>query len=184
MDMNRSTNDHLPDEEVLFSLMGAYYDELFRYGVKFTANVEETKDALNQFFIHFWDNRDKLRKVENLKGYLFVSYKRWLIVHLQKIQKNRPVLLSESLENCGISEHSYEEYLVKRIRDEELSAVLKDAIGSLPPRQRQLLQMRFYEHMGFEEIAQKTSLTIRTVYNKLHEAIKKLRTHKGIEKLR
>lgn len=184
MDTNRSTHDHPPDEEIFFSLMGNYYDELFRYGVKFTANVEETKDALNQFFIHFWDNRDKLGKVENLKGYLFVSYKRWLIVHLQKIQKNRPVFLSESLENCGISEHSYEDYLEKQIRDEELCAVLKDAIGSLPPRQRQLLQMRFYEHMGFEEIAQKTSLTIRTVYNKLHEAIKKLRTHKGIEKLR
>jgi RNA polymerase sigma-70 factor (ECF subfamily) len=184
MDTNGSVHDHLPDEEVFFSLMATYYDELFRYGVKFTANVEETKDALNQFFIHFWENRDKLKKVENLKGYLFVSYKRWLIVHLQKLQKNRSLLLSESLLDSGLSEYSYEDYLEKQIRDEELCQVLKEAISSLPPRQRQLLQMRFYERMGFEEIAQKTSLTIRTVYNKLHEAIKKLRTHKGIERLR
>src|SRR5688572_1459431 len=183
MPTNRSVPGHLPDEEALFSLMGLYYDELFRYGVKFTADVEETKDALNQFFIHFWDNRDKLKKVENLKGYLFVSYKRWLIVHLQKLQKNRSFFLSESLAN-ELSEQPYEDYLVKQIRDEELGLVLKDAIKTLPQRQRQLLQMRFYEHMGFEEIAQRTSLSIRTVYNKLHEAIKKLRTHKGIEKLR
>ena len=183
MNTSKPLSDHLPGEEALFSLMGLYYDELFRYGVKFTADVEETKDALNQFFIHFWDNRDKLEKVENLKGYLFVSYKRWLIVHLQKLQKLRPLYLSENLAN-ELSEQSYEDFLVKQIRDEELSLVLKDAIKALPPRQRQLLQMRFYEHMGFEEIGQRTSLTVRTVYNKLHEAIKKLRSNKRIDKFR
>lgn len=184
MDANKPVPGHSPNEELLFSLMSAYYNELFRYGVKFTADVEETKDALNQFFIHFWDNRDKLEKVENLKAYLFVSYKRWLIVHLRKLQKTRSLFLSENLLSTELSTYSYEEYLEKQIRNEDLARVMKEAINSLPPRQRQLLQMRFYEHMDFEEIAQKTSLTIRTVYNKLHEAIKKLRTHKGIEKLR
>jgi RNA polymerase sigma factor (sigma-70 family) len=175
--------DHLPDEEVLFSLMELYYDELFRYGIKFTADVEGTKDALNQFFIHFWDNRAKLAKVDNLKGYLFVSYKRWLIISIRKWQKNRPVSLTDSLISEP-AEQSYEEYLVKQIREEEESVVLKDAIKTLPERQRQLLQMRFYEHMGFEEIAERTSLSQRTVYNKLHEAIKKLRTNQSVKKLK
>jgi RNA polymerase sigma factor (sigma-70 family) len=183
MDSNKSHVNHLPGEEALFSLMGLYYDELFRYGIKFTADVEGTKDALNQFFIHFWDNREKLEKVDNLKAYLFVSYKRWLIVHLQQNKKNRSLSLSDNF-IADLTEQPYEEYLVKQIRYEELSTVLKDAIKTLPNRQRQLLQMRFYEHMNFEEIAQKTSLSIRTIYNKLHEAIKKLRTHTAIKKLR
>ena len=71
MDANKPLIDHFPGEEVLFPLMGLYYDELFRYGIKFTADVEGTKDALNQFFIHFWDNRDKPQKVDNLKRCLF-----------------------------------------------------------------------------------------------------------------
>ncbi len=183
MDVNKPLVDHLPDEEVLFSLMGLYYDELFRYGIKFTADVEGTKDALNQFFIHFWDNRAKLAKVDNLKGYLFVSYKRWLIVSIRKSQKDRPVSLTGSLISEP-AEQSYEEYLVKQIREDEESLVLKDAIKTLPERQRQLLQMRFYENMGFAEIAERTSLSLRTVYNKLHEAIKKLRTHQSIKKLK
>jgi RNA polymerase sigma factor (sigma-70 family) len=183
MDANKPLIDHLPDEEVLFSLMGLYYDELFRYGIKFTADVEGTKDALNQFFIHFWDNRAKLEKVDNLKGYLFVSYKRWLIICLQKSQKGRLLTITDNFSNEP-TEQSYEDYLVKQIRDEELCQVLKDAIKALPGRQRQLLQMRFYEHMRFEEIAERTSLSIRTVYNKLHEAIKKLRTNEAIKKLR
>ena len=183
MDPNKPLIDHLPDEEVLFSLMRLYYDDLFRYGIKFTGDVVDTKDAVNQFFIHFWDNRDKLGKVDNLKAYLFVSFKRWLITRLQQSKKNRQVSLTDNLSN-ELTEQSYEEFLVGQVSNEELGLVLKNAIAALPPRQRKLLQLRFYEHLGFEEIAEKTSLSVRTVYNKLHEAIKKLRSNSSIKKLR
>ena len=183
MPANSSSTDLLPNEEALFSLMGLYYNELFRYGVKFTGHVEETKDALNQFFIHFWEQREKLQKVDDLKAYLFVSYKRWLIVHLQKLQKHHSLFLTGDA-NTGISEQSYEEYLINKLTEEESGQILKEAIKKLPARQRELLQLRFYDHLGFEEISRKTSLTVRTVYNKLHEAIKKLRTDKQVEKLR
>ena len=183
MDANKPLIDHLPDEEVLFSVMGLYYDDLFRYGIKFTADVNGTKDALNQFFIHFWDNRDKLEKVDNLKAYLFVSFKRWLIAQLQQSKKNRLVSLADQVSE-ELVEQSYEDYLVKQIRNEEIGLVLKDAIRSLPERQRKLLQMRFYEHLEFDEIAERTSLSIRTIYNKLHEAIKKLRSNSNIKRLR
>jgi len=183
MDANKPLIDHLPDEEVLFSLMGLYYDDLFRYGIKFTADLDGTKDALNQFFIHFWDNRDKLEKVDSLKAYLFVSFKRWLIGQLQQSKKNHLVSLTDHVSE-ELIEQSYEDYLVKQIRNDEIGLVLKDAIRTLPERQRKLLQMRFYEHLGFDEIAERTSLSIRTVYNKLHEAIKRLRSNSNIKRLR
>jgi RNA polymerase sigma-70 factor (ECF subfamily) len=139
VDANKPLIDHLPDEGVLFSLMGLYYDDLFRYGIKFTADADGTKDALNQFFIHFWENRDKLEKVDNLKAYLFVSFKRWLIAQFQQSKKNRLVSLTDNL-NDELTEQSYEDYLVTQIGNEELALVLKHAIRTLPERQRKLLQ--------------------------------------------
>src|SRR4030095_16694438 len=120
MDPNKPLIDHLPDEEVLFSLMGLYYDDLFRYGIKFTGDADETKDAINQLFIHFWDNRDKLGKVDNLKAYLFVSFRRWLIARLQQSKKHHQVCLTDNLTN-ELAEQSYEEYLVGQISNEELA---------------------------------------------------------------
>ena len=183
MDPNKPLIDHLPDEEVLFSLMGLYYDDMFRYGMKFTADADETKGAINQFFIHFWDNRDKLGKVDNLKAYLFVSFRRCLIGRLQQSKKHRYVNLTDNLNN-ELAEQSYEDYLVGQVGNKELAHVLKIAIAALPVRQRKLLQLRFYEQLGFEEIAERTSLSVRTIYNKLHEAIKKLRSNSSIQKLR
>jgi RNA polymerase sigma-70 factor (ECF subfamily) len=183
MDARKPLREYLPNEESLFALMGQYYDELFRYGIKFTADIEITKDALNQFFIHFWENREKLAVVEHLKAYLFVSYKRWLIHYLQSIKKTHAVAISEDLAT-ELVEQPYEEYLVQQIREAEFSSVLADAIRTLPDRQRELLQLRFYEHLDYDEIALRTSLSLRTVYNKLHEAIKKLRKHSALQRLR
>jgi RNA polymerase sigma factor (sigma-70 family) len=171
------------NEESFFRLINQHYDDLFRYGVKFTSNADRTKDCLNQFFIHFWENRGKLEQVDNLKAYLFVSYKRWLINFLRQQQKERMLHLSESLQN-NLDEKSYEDYLVETIKEGELAQVLRNAIDELPPRQKQLLQLRFYEHLSYEEISQKTQLSTRTVYNKLHEAIKKLRSGKLLFLLR
>ena len=81
-------------EEGFFRIMNQYYDDLFRYGVKFTANAECTKDCLNQFFIHLWEKRESFGKADNLKAYLFVSYKRWLIHFLRQQQKDRLLHLS------------------------------------------------------------------------------------------
>ena len=86
--------------------------------------------------------------------------------------------------NNELAEQSYEDYLVGQVCNEELAHVLKIAIAALPVRQRKLLQLRFYEQLGFEEIAERTSLSVRTIYNKLHEAIKKLRSNSSIQKLR
>lgn len=165
------------NEEAFFRIMNQYYDDLFRYGIKFTSNADSTKDCLNQFFIHFWESREKLEKADNLKAYLFVSYKRWLVNYLRQQQKDRLLHLSENLQN-NLYEKSYEDYLIATIKEGELAQVLRNAIEGLPPRQKQLLQLRFYEHLSYEEISRKTLLSTRTVYNKLHEAIKKLRSGK------
>lgn len=173
----------LDTEETLFAFMDQYYNELFRYGVKFTADIEGTKDNINQFFIHIWVNRDKLENVQDLKAYIFVSYKRWLITYLQHKQKYPHISLDDQ-SGFELSEKSFEDFLVQQIKDKELSRAFLEAIALLPKRQKELLKLRFYDHLSFEEIASLTSLSIRTVYNKLHEAINKLRNNSSLIHLR
>jgi RNA polymerase sigma-70 factor (ECF subfamily) len=57
-------------------------------------------------------------------------------------------------------------------------------MSSLPNRQRELIQLRYYEQLSCEEIALRTGLSLRTIYNKLHEGLKKLRTHSLVESIR
>lgn len=167
------------NEQSLFLVMQYYYNDLFRYGIKFTADAEKTKDIINQFFLHIWDHRSKINAVENIKNYLVVSFKRFLIQQLCKKKINFRFMQQQE----ELTELPYESYIIATQQDNIIKKVLHDMIGALPPRQKQLLQMRFYEQMSYEAIAEKTSLSVRTVYNKLHEGVKKLRANSTIRKI-
>lgn len=160
------------DKEALFSMMTFYYNDLFRYGIKFTADKDLTKDIIGQFFLHVWDHRKQFSTAENIKGYLVVSFKRFVFNYLSKISQQ----LNIAEQQPETFEYPYEDYIIAWQNEEAVKLILRDAIEALPDRQRELVQLRYYEQMSYEEIAAKTSLSIRTVYNKLHEAIKKLRS--------
>ena len=53
--------------------------------------------------------------------------------------------------------------------------MLQSYLNELPARQKELIFMKFYEGLSYDEIVQQTGLSHRTVYNKIHEALKKLK---------
>jgi len=152
--------------------MTSYYNDLFRYGIKFTADKDLTKDIIVEFFLHIYDHRSSFESADNVKPYIIISYKRFVIAYLTKISRQ----LDIEEQQPSSYEYSYEDYIIAWQNEETMKKLLRSAIESLPERQRELIQLRYYEQMSHEEIAVKTKLSIRTVYNKLHEAIKKLRT--------
>ena len=166
--------------DALFSIMTLYYNDLFRYGIRLTADVENTKDIVNQFFLHAWDHREKFVAAENIKAYLVVSFRRFLINHLRTTFPFKSV--ADYPEEP--MEHSYEDYIICYQENEALKKALYESIQLLPSRMKELLMLRFYENMSYEEIAEKNSLNIRTVYNKIHLALKKLRSFELLQQIR
>ncbi len=166
------------NHEALFSLMSLHYNELFRYGIRFTADKDLTKDLIGQFFLHVWDHRHQFARVKNVEAYLLVSFRHFLLNYHRKISRQL------ELPDSGLIEFSYEEYLIAWQEKEMVRNTLSEALQSLPERQRQLVQLRFYEQLSNDEIARRTGLSLRTVYNKLHEALKKLRSHSLLECIR
>jgi RNA polymerase sigma-70 factor (ECF subfamily) len=68
-------------------------------------------------------------------------------------------------------ETSWEETLIIKDEHEAMSKHLMAVINALPARQRELILLKFYEGLSYDAITQKTGLTHRTVYNKIHEAL-------------
>jgi DNA-directed RNA polymerase specialized sigma24 family protein len=69
------------------------------------------------------------------------------------------------------SEVSREETLILKDGHESVCRNLAQIINNLPARQRELIQLRFYDGLGYDAIVEKTGLAHRTVYNKIHEAL-------------
>jgi RNA polymerase sigma-70 factor (ECF subfamily) len=166
------------DHKSLFTLMTLYYNDLYRYGIKFTADRDLTKDLIGQFFLHVWDHRLQFAGVQNVKGYLITSFRHFLLNYHRKISRQL------ELPETELVEFPYEEYLIASQENEVLRKTLQQAIESLSDRQRELIQMRYYELLSTDEISERTGLSLRTIYNKLHEALKKLRSNALVESIR
>lgn len=161
-------------KEALFSLYNGMYFHLVRFGLKFIADDELVKDCINQLFLKLWEKHSSLPEVSEIRSYLFTAFRRLILDELSyrsKIDAAINQLASEDREN----ELSYEEIIINIQKDEKVKVKLHKAISQLTPRQKELIRLKFFEGLSYEQIALETSQTVKTAYNTIYDAIKMLR---------
>lgn len=163
----------LGDKQALFELYNRMYFHLIRFGLKINADDELVKDCVNQIFLNLWDKRERLPPVNNVRAYVMTSLRRCMLDQLNYLNKTNTAL-NQMIAEEG-NELSYEEIMINLQQDEELKHKLSLAIQQLTPRQMELIQLRFFEGLSYDQIAEKTSQTVKTAYNTIYDAIKALR---------
>jgi RNA polymerase sigma-70 factor (ECF subfamily) len=58
----------------------------------------------------------------------------------------------------------------RALKNKQLSAAIDKAVGNLPPDYRELIQLRHFAELSYEEIATMKKLPLGTVKNKLFRA--------------
>lgn len=162
------------DKQALFELYNNMYFHLIRFGLKINADDELVKDCVNQIFLNLWDKRARLTAVDNVKSYLMTSLRRCMLDQLAYEDK-----MTHAVNQMGAEEEwaelSYEEIMIRLQQDDELKQKLQQAIKQLTPRQMELIQMKFFEGLTYEQIAERTAQTVKTAYNTIYDAIKTLK---------
>ncbi len=166
------------DKTAFFSIYKEYYTSLFQYGFSLTRDKELSKDCIQEMYLELWNTRLTLNNnVADVKAYLFT----WL---RRKISRTITIRNREKLgENSAITdieECSYEDLLIAFQSTEKRKRKLATALNNLSKKQLELLRLKFYDNLSYEEIAEKSSLTIRTVYNTIYEALRHLRENVGL----
>lgn len=165
------------EKQGLYACFSLFYDDLYRFGLSLYRNPELIKESIQNLFIELWKIRDRLAEVENIQQYVFTIYKRIIYKTNQKLI-HKEVLVDVDTEEIAaqyITVGSYETILIASQEDEHLKKRLRYALSNLSPRQKEIIQMRYFDCMSFKEISLKTELTERTVYNTLHNAVNVLR---------
>jgi RNA polymerase sigma-70 factor (ECF subfamily) len=151
-----------------------HYQSLFSYGFSLTANREMTKDCIQELFTEIWKTRDSLnKKVSNVRSYLFTWLRRKMLHEMSRLsgEKNSYSHFERSLSNVL----PYEDLLIAFQQTEEDKYNLKSALKKLSKGQLEVIRLKFFENLSYSEIAVKTSLSVRTIYNLIYEALGHLR---------
>ena len=73
------------------------------------------------------------------------------------------------------AEQPYESVLMDMQEEAGIREKLHKVLDRLSPRQKEIIRLRYYEQMAIRDIAAKTLLAERTVYNTLYNALEILR---------
>lgn len=167
------------DKEMFLALYRKYYHSLLFIGLKEIKDAHLVKDVIQQQFLYLWEKRQSISEARDVRAYLITTFLRKLSADWRESEKRGNLMVAWN----NLAEQqapSPEEILIMHNERRDLYEALTERLNALPVRQKELIIMRFYEGLSYEEIVQRTGLTHRTVYNKVHEAIKKLRL--GLDK--
>lgn len=161
------------DENALFSLYNELYSQLYSYGMYVCNTRVIVEDCINELFLEVYDRREKMPEVTNVKSYFFTYLRRKILK--EKKQVERPLLTHDNLQQ--VFEESILENIIQLQMEEEVKQKILKAINELSPRQKQIIILKYYENISYDEIATQLNLSLRTVYNNAFEAIQVLRNN-------
>ena len=162
------------NKELFLALYKKYYHALLFIGLKEIRDSSLVKDSIQQLFLYLWEKRETIGAAKNIKSYLVSSFLRKLNQDWKKTGKDSALELTAD-NHSEDPQPNPEERLISKDQQGRLGKLLMGRINALPNRQKELIVMRFYEGLSYDEIIEKTSLSHRTVYNKIHEGVKKLK---------
>lgn len=149
------------------------YDCLVATGLRNGLELEQVKDTIHHLFLHFAEKRLNLEAIHNPKAYILLCFKRRLIdQHRLTTRRHR----QQAAMRGDACEPSIDAIIEAGDTATELAQRLKAAYQKLPARCRRVIFLKYYEGLSNEEIAARTGLALRSVYNNLSEGIKLLRT--------
>jgi RNA polymerase sigma factor (sigma-70 family) len=164
--------------ESAFSRMyNGHIRSLLSYGTKLSSDINLVEDCIHDLFIELWDRKAFLGDTSSIKLYLFKGLKRKIIHALVRNRKNALSSDLDPLEeeytfNFTLSyETEWVEQQAFRAREEKLGKVLE----KLPKAQREVVYLRFFAGMSYEEIASLMAINYQSVNNHVYRAMKSLR---------
>lgn len=152
-----------------------YLDALYGYAMVLTRNHAEAEDLVQETYVRAMPAMNRLRSESNVKGWLFKILRNVWLNNLRK-RRTAPEITWSDVEDGlvgDIAESSKDSYgaFVSKIEREQVQA----AIQALPANFREIILLREFEELSYDEIAGLLECPIGTVMSRLARARSKLR---------
>ncbi|HEX4639349.1 MAG TPA: sigma-70 family RNA polymerase sigma factor [Chthoniobacterales bacterium] len=141
---------------------------LLQYTTRITGNNERARDVVQETFIKF--QRNGSVAPEKTATWLFTVCRNGALNICRK--ERRLMYLNEAIIESRPDEAPMP---FERIEQREASDFLMKILSTLPPRQQEVLQLKFQGDLSYQEIAESTKTTANSVGVLIHTALKTLR---------
>jgi len=163
------------DAEAFKHLFDTYFDRLYRYAYRYLQSAEESQDLVHDVFLQIWRQRRRIGLEQDLRSYLYATTRNQALNRL-KHRKVEHRFLERRAAAIAVEQGSVPTPDPEREMEEtERAAALQRAIDTLPRRQREVLQLRWQNHLSYAEVAALLQISPKTVAVHVARAFEHLR---------
>jgi len=159
------------DENAYACIYRKYIEELFSYGMRFTADRELVKDCIQDVFVKIYSNRSNLGSTNNIRLYLFIALKNALF---NVFEKDKSVYHVDTIEPVFAADYSIEEELFADELEQEKKDRINHILSVLTPRQKEVIYYRYVKGLHLNQICEIMDMNYQSVQNLIQRSIKKI----------
>jgi RNA polymerase sigma-70 factor (ECF subfamily) len=151
-------------------LVKQHETQVYNYCLRMLSHPDDAMDLMQEVFISVYKSLPSFRGESSFNTWLYQ------IVHRRSVEYYRRRKLHQGLD--AVPEESCErsELETNQLQSEQHHE-LKEMMNNLPWEQRLVVELKFFQHCTFEEIADQLGISTNTAKSRLYSALGKLKVH-------
>ena len=150
-------------------IVGKYKEKLYWHIRKLLINHDDTDDTLQNTFIKAWNGLEKFREDSGIYTWLYRIATNEALSFLSS-KKRRFLLPLVDVEKQLANMLDTDEYF----NGDELQLKLQKALLTLPEKQRLVFNMKYFDEMKYEDMAEILQTSVGALKASFHHAVKKI----------
>ena len=146
-----------------------YQKRLYWQARRIVIDHEDANDVVQNVFIKVWKNLANFKEASRLYTWLYRIAVNESLTFIK--QKRAPLFISFEKVEYGLSRKLTDDNYFK---GEEVEKKLQDAILTLPNKQRIVFNMKYFEDMKYEDMAEVLDTSVGALKASYHHAVKKI----------
>ena len=158
------------DRDSFGELFRRNYSLLINYGNHLCRDHEMLEDCVQELFLEIWQSRAN-GNIQSVRSYLLKALK----YKIYKKYDGKQKFSSEELSDSVGFEVSHENFLITTEEEKSRALKLTSAIAQLPNRQKEIVYLKLYQGLSYEELSEVMQINYQAARNLFSQAIQSLR---------
>lgn len=141
------------DRKAYAQLVSQLYTILYDYASKLCRDSGTVEDCIHDLFLEIWERREYLSDTDHVKFYLLKALRRRIQDERKGQQKWQQTPLNDNLDVDFFGEFSVETKIIQQETSEHQLRKLRRILGKLTKREREVIYLKFYQEMDYQQIA-------------------------------
>lgn len=160
-------------EDAYDQIFRTYYARLVHFAAGMLGETAPAEELAQDVMLELWRRRTTLTVDTSLQAYLFRATRNRALNYLrhEKVVKRGSVFAAQDMTSPAVGD--------RNIAEKEIDAALRQSIGELPPRCREVFELSRMQGLKYSEIATALNISVKTVEAQMGKALKILRERMG-----